>query len=680
MSIKKPSFIVDLSCSMVITNNEFAEESKGQKLFCSCGNVQKFNSKLVRNIIKNYDELTEDSESAKSITCKSCNLTYSSLEKLYLLEPGLPEIYSIDYRLELKGEDNFSIIRVKGIAEYLSSNETLVFSESVDILKFNIVEKSVLLKSCYPFITNDLFTRQDKTGISIADSNKEKSAQSNYVFEHEIDITNVQYLEEFFSYSDSVNYSGFENILNSLNIIKPNIKDLEKFDSVYFIDFIKSKCKINKEEDGLGNVKYYQNVDSGFGDGKIIKRNLNLGDYLFNTMNSYKLLVSIISFENASCIIHTKGYSFFKSWTESKFICKPEVYLENKATNPHLIMQVSMTKSKEGESVLLKNLIDDTKCSNKVEPSELKISSTIYNSIKVISQLKTLNESFVLKIINKEQFEFLFQNYESNRVYGILSALIKSSRGDTVALCFKNLKHILDCNIDGKSEKSNDFMTIYKDTLRVIDLLDVKDKLIFKCKNYKQLKDLHDDYSSRYSAMRDAKKAEFYLKSVSPFLKLNSQIGDIKFEVVDTSERLNLEGLQMNHCIYTYLNRICEKEYIAINLTHVVTKERATAGFVRKGDSLQLEQIKGYYNSRATQEMISTTTHWCNENGISIKNTYSSDLQPDKSRERAMPGQMSEEKLFKLRKENGGVLDSKLQSNKKQENHLVKSFIKKIFK
>jgi hypothetical protein len=231
---------------------------------------------------------------------------------------------------------------------------------------------------------------------------------------------------------------------------------------------------------------------------------------------------------------------------------------------------------------------------------------------------------------------------------------------------FKHVEHILKNKID--EDVKSDFLTTYVDTIRVIGLLELKDKMIFKCKDYKTLKDMHDDYSSRFNAMKDLKKAEIYKKAVSQFEVLNTTIGDVEFMVVPTTERLNLEGLQMNHCIYTYLNRICDQDYLAINVNHLITNERATAGFIRKGNKLELEQLKGFYNSRATRELIETTLDFCNKNKIKI-NTYNSDLTPDKDRQRSMSGQMSEEHLFKLRKEKGIEIEGKVK----------KKNIKKIF-
>lgn len=668
--VKKPSFIVDLSSSMIVSSGTSFSEKTSQKLYCKCGNNQTFNSKVVRNIIKNYDELTEDSESLKSITCNSCNTVYDKLEKIYLLEPNVEEIYQVKYDFKNKQssldplKNVFLIEKTKYIAKYSAIKEKLLFSEVKDTLEIFANQNSCKINMRAPFEKNE----------SIYDSKVDSDKLDKIISEY-IDITNVKFLEEFFSYTDSVKYIGFNDLSSSMEELKSCVKDLEKFDSVYFIDFIKSKNKIISDKDKNNNITYFQEVDSGFGDGQYIKKKLNLGDYLFNTMNSYKLLISMITFDNASCVIHTKGYNFFKNWIESNFILKPRVYKTHKATNPNSIIEVSMHYNKDGsDRVPAKNLGDK----KVVVGKKLKISSTIYNSIKLISNLETLNECLYLNYLSKENIEFLMQNYEPSRVYGIISKVNKSRHSnDSIVMNFKNIKHILDCSMD---LKSTDFINIYKDTIRVVDLLEVKEKVIFKCKTYAQLKELHDDYTARYNAMKDAKKAEFYAKSVSVFKSLNCQMADIKFEVVDTAERLNLEGLQMQHCIYTYLNRICDKEYLAINVTHVITKERATAGFVRKGNDLYLEQLKGYYNSRATSEMIEGTIAFCKENKIPIKESYSSDMTSDKNRQRMMPGQMSEEELFEIRKKEFNNSKDSNENLKSDDKGVVTNFIKKMFK
>ena len=80
MNKVKPSFVVDLSMTMILDYNKpnnDGQESDKQRLFCNCGSSQTYSQKIVRNVITNYDELTEDGESIASITCVKCKKEYN---------------------------------------------------------------------------------------------------------------------------------------------------------------------------------------------------------------------------------------------------------------------------------------------------------------------------------------------------------------------------------------------------------------------------------------------------------------------------------------------------------------------------------------------------------------------------------------------------------------------------
>lgn len=629
--VKKPTFIVDLSETMIVSSLGDGNEDK-QKLFCNCGHCQEYNSKIMRNVVKNYDELTEDSESLNSVTCKSCGTKYDYSKKVYLLSPNRDELYQIDYSIEDISETRFVIKKAKSYANYNPSKDSIKYKEVIDHVEFDLSKKSVNA------VINGPFEKSEVMNTKEADSN---------VFKNSIDITNVHIYEEFFFFIDSVKYNGLEDAYRALEKMKPEIKDLSKFEHVRFLDFLSKNNEIIKEEDENDNLIYYQLVDSGFGDGQKIKRKLISGDYLFNLLNCYKLFTSVITFEYASTIIITKEFDFFKKWIQSKYICKPSVYNAHEATNPNSIIEVSMKYDTNGN---LRDLFKKEEGYDVELESDgfLKVSSTIYNSINSISNIDVLNDLYSNGMLKKSEIESLLQKYDNKRLYSLFSKFVsnnKKNRGESLE--YKHIEHILKNGID-QGESQTDYITIYADTIRVIGLLDLKDKVLFKCRDYKSLKDMHDDYSARFNAMKDAKKAELFVKSVEPFLEYNTTIGDIEFEVVPTTERLNLEGLQMHHCIYTYLNRICERNYIAINVNHKLSNERATAGFIRKGDKLELEQLKGFYNSRATAEIINATMEFCNMNKFKVSN-HNYDLQPDSSRQNMMPGQLNEKELAELR-------------------------------
>jgi RNAse (barnase) inhibitor barstar len=662
---KKPTFVVDLAQTMIISGG--ASESRGdkQKLYCSCGSTQEFSSKIMRNIVKNYDELTEDSESLKEVTCKDCNTEYNLNKKVYLLTPNKDELYSIEYFLE-KTDKSLKLFKKKFFANHSSNKKTLTTKEVIDVLELDLTTNVVTLNIKPPFNTKDSLcsTNFNNLGLNFDE-------ELNIV----VDITNVSVLEEFLSFVNYIDYVGLDSAYLFLEIIQEKIKDLEKFKKINFLDFLFSNNKIYTEKNERDEEFYYQMIDSGFGDGNKVKKTLVYGDYIFNLLSTYKLFLSILSFEESSTIILTKNYEFFKKFIESKYICLPSTYKSKEASNANKIIETSIFFDKEGKTRLKDlNIIDEN------EKNNLKISDTLYNSIENIKNLDILVDCYSNNILNKSEMEYLFQNFENKRVYEILERITQQKNRDGQIFTIKHCEHILKSSFDIESNKS-DYVSVYSDTIRVIGLLELKDKEIFKCKNYEALKNLHDDYTARFNAMKDSRKAEIYLKAINPYLHLNKRVGYVDFEVVASTERLNLEGLQMHHCIYTYLNRICEQDYLAINVTHSITKERATAGFVvSKAGKLELEQLKGFYNSRATSEVIQSVLQFCNENKIAISNYNNGDTTPDKSRQREMPGQMKEDDWFVLREKMETEKRKKEKtSNKEGDSEKKDNFLKKLF-
>ncbi len=671
MNKVKPSFVVDLSMTMIMdytSQNQDGQENDRQKLFCNCGSSQTYTQKIVRNIVINYDELTEDGESISSLTCVKCKKEYNKDNKLYLLPVDVDELYNVEYESK-EDEKTITINKKKNFVKYSTSKDSITHKQVVDSLMICKKTNKISSNINKPFYSN------------FFEKNFDKDVKVNY----NLDLTNVSILEEFFHYKSSINYYGIGNCNMMLNFLKKLTKDFKTFNKeIQFVNYTFSESgKIEEVSEGE-YVSYFQNVPSGFGDGKIIRKKVVTGDYLVNLLSCYKLLFSVLSFEPSSTIILTKDYNFFKKWIESDFVCEPEIYISQNATNPNKIMETSLKFNKKGQ-------IRASFKGAKEDVYNFKMSSTIYNSLRNVEDLSVLGKVYSFGILKKNEIEELIQKYENSKIYNLLMNIVNKKNND-ILVSYKNIEHILknDFYIKNKSGNnassySGDFLTIYIDTIRVIDLLNLKEKTIFKCKNYSSLKEMHDDYSARFNAMKDLKKAELYISAVEEFLELNCKIGDVEIEVVPTSEKLNLEGLKMKHCIYTYLNRICEKRYLAINLTHSITGERATAGFTRSGKVLKFEQLKGFYNSRATEEMIFCAQKFCNENNIKITSHF--DLSVDKNRQRLMENQMTEsdlEDLRNLKKENGEELSVEVKdkflkiSKKKNKTDTDKSFLKNI--
>jgi len=663
MNKVKPSFVVDLSMTMILdynnSNNNGSENDK-QRLFCNCGSSQTYSQKIVRNVVTNYDELTEDGESISSITCIKCKKEYNKDNKLYLLSVDVEELYSVEY--ESKEDNNtITINKKKNFVSYSKSKDLINYKQIIDVIVLDKKTKQLSININEPFYSE--YIKDKKTDLI-----KDKKVKC------QINLTNVSILEEFFHYKSSINYYGLNECSKILNFYKTITKDFKKFNNeIQFINYIFLENRKMEEVYEGENINYFQDVESGFGDGKIIRKEVIVGDYLINILSCHKLLTSISSYESSSTIILTKGYSFFKKWIESDFVCNPDVYEGQRATNPNRIMETSLKFNKNGQ---IRTSIPG--CKNDIY--SFKMSSTIYNSLRNVDDLNIISKTYSLEILKKNEIEELIQKYSTSKVYNLLNQILSKNYNNDINLSYKNIEHILKNSFEkvkNLNSYSNDFLTIYLDTIRVIDLLGLKEKTIFKCKDFISLKEMHDDYSARFNSMKDIKKAELYSSSVKEFLGLNCTIGDVEFEVVSTSERLNLEGLKMQHCIYTYLNRICEKRYLAINATHLITKEMATAGFVRNGSKLNLEQLKGFYNSRATEEMIMCVIEFCNKKDCIKMGNSIYDLKIEKSRQRAAPNQMSEEDLYELRKISGEI-DKTHKNEIKDKNSLSlkKSFLK----
>jgi len=617
------SFVVDLSKTMIVSNISSSKTDK-QKLYCKCGHHQTYSQKIKRNIVKNYDELTEDKSSVSSVICDNCGEVYDSNNKIFLINPNTEELYNIDYKLKYDTEKSiYNLERYKYVVFYSEEKDEIKKIIIKENLSIDLDKKNITLEIKKPFLNLENISSNFKE-IDVDGDKKE--------FIIDLDITNLSLLEEFFNFKDVINFNGLNVLVELFEKLKEHVKDLEKLNNMFFLDFVNSN-NLYFQSDENNNLFIFSYVDSGFGDGEKLKKKIFIGDFLNNISNAYKILFSFFTFEYSSTILMTKNYSFFEKWIESKFIKKPNLYLKNESTNPASIIETSINDSRE-----------------------IKISNTIYNSLTRVYDLEVLIENHKQNKVKKNELENLLQNYDSKRVFNLVSKICNlKDRNENINLDIKHIEHIIKNNID--KENKSDFMTVYLDTIRVIDLLDLKDKIIFKTKSYSDLSTLHDDYTARYNAIKDLKKAELYKKAVEPFIKYNTVIGDVEFLVVDSTEKLNLEGLKMNHCIYTYLNRICDKQYIAINVNHLISKEKATAGFIRKGDKIELEQLKGFYNSRATRELINATIEFCKKNKFNI-NVFGSDITPDENRQRAMPSQMTEEELLSYREK----------KNKKKDN------------
>jgi hypothetical protein len=666
-------FVVDVGNTM--TNSDLVGDKKSKdcsKLFCKCGEKTTFSSKIRRTIIKNHDTTIEDDESLDSITCKKCGSVYNYSNKIPLITSETEDIsyvsFSIRNHINHLNQELVTLYKVKDFAYYDRHKDVIKYKSRIDFIRYNKSTKQI-----YIFLDSPA-----KDGVNIINQTASQivpSYKDDCVSEM-ITISKNEKIKNFFSFYEYVDYLNLDKAYAFLAELQSCILDIEDIKIIYYIEYFLENNQIISENTENGIVQY-QLVSSGFGDGKMVKKRLNVGNYLRNLEDMAKLYFSLISFNNITTILQTKGVNFFLKLISSKFICNPNVYYSNNATSPLKIIEVSanFTKiglpkmpSKDSSEPIIST--DNSLTSLYSDGNYLKISPVLFKSINLPEQIEILFDVYN-KYIDKAELENLFQTYETERLFNFFLKLKRSSTRLNSHFCIKHIKHILREGFDENSS-ANDFLTIYSDTLNVINMLEMDIDLIFKLKTYAELKEAHDNYTVRYNAIKDIKKADFYKKAAIECDFLNDKLGDITFSVIPTLEDLNKEGVNMNHCVYTYLTRICEKNYIAISVNHNLSNEKATLGLLRGknlkdgGVELDFDQLKGYQNSRATREVIDATIEYINKHKIALS-YRNSDLNHSENLQKRMSGQLSESELFELRKKlkaKEGKVDNK--KNKKK--------------
>jgi hypothetical protein len=649
MAMRQNSFLVDIGKTMVDTNKITSEGKDSQRLYCKCGNTKELKSKARRLLVKKHDTTVEDKHSVETITCEKCNTVYTNNNRLWLLIPDEDEIYKISFKIE-ETDKKLTLLREKTFARYDSNT---------DKLNDNIIRTDYIKFDKSSNKTSIFLEKPSLDKITV----QSKQSDVNNISE-DVGLAKINRLEHFFQFYDFASYEGLSNLFSFFNKIDSVVTDLVAIKKlVPQISYAYNNNEVFEKVDELtGNIVTYNLVDNGFGDKKEESK-LNIGGYLSRYLELSKIFICVADFQSITTVLLTKGQSFFKEFIHSKSILSYNVYSLFEATSPTKIMEVSMnydslgmfrgiegdaSKNKSTLNKLDKKLAD---VNNDDNPNYLKVSPLIYKHITAPHDMEILLSIYRKNHLSKTDMEALFQNYNSERIYKFYRTLEKQRFQDGITFGLKNIKHILDRNLDDIPKgQSTDYLHLYIDTLNTMRLLELSDNYIYRIKNYKELKEVHDDLASRYGAIKDAKKAEFYKKATKELESMNALIGDIELTVIPTLEDLNKEGMMMAHCIYTYLDRVVNRDYIAVHVQHVISNERATLGLYRKNGSIEFDQLKGYRNSRATGEMIEAVLEFLEKNKIKSQ-SRNSDLTPSPGQQVRMHDYLSDEEVVEIRKE-----------------------------
>jgi hypothetical protein len=622
--------------------NDFNKhDSKKYKLNCKCGKKEFINSnpsfKIFENNVNKSSFLYDDSK--LSIKCSGCQEVYDEKNKIYYFDS---KNLVVPKKITYKYNNDFdNIYLYKKIECYKKSDKEdgVLETNVTDYIRIDIKNKKTFIYKDYKHIQTksreeeiDLKNTEDKLGSSSHENNC---------------------LMDFFG-----NKNIFEDSIYNIIDIKKFFIDLSNI-VVDFEKLSKNVLYINSLYSILSSIEYDENskkyihfVDSGFNDGSKLKRNILINE-LFHLFNkNIKVLINCLIFPEISNIIFTKGIIFYNDFIESELIAKKSFYLKLNSTSPSKILSTSILYKNEE-----KNLETEIK-----EKEDFLISKTIFNNIKTVNHLieyfKIIQKKF--DFLRKENIEYLFQKYPNKDVNKFLENLNKTNtftinNANTIEkpITFRNIEHLFVLNLDSDSQKSPISITHYFDTHNLYFNLRENVKNIFKIKKYSELKQVHDELSIRYNAIIDEEKSKKYKETISKYENIfNKEIDDISFELIEDSIKLNQEGVDMKHCIYSYLGRIANGTYLAISINHKITKERATLGIVVDEKTFMFEQLKGFCNSRATQELINTTLKYLKSLNVSNINKTFNDLTINKSKQKMMPNQMSEKDLEIYRKKN----------------------------
>jgi len=667
MDKKQHSFLVDIGKTMIDTNRISSEGKDSQRLYCKCGASKELKNKARRVVVKKHDTTVEDKHSVESIKCDKCSTVYDQNNRVFLLVPDEDEIYKITFKVEEKG-DIISLLREKTFSRYDSSTDKL--NDSIirtDYIKFDKKSKKT-----------NIFLSKPSLDKTMAQAKQSDTSDVN----EEVGLSKISRLEHFFMFYDFASYVGLTNVFNFFNKVDEVVADLNQIKKmVPTINFTYNNRELFEEiNPKTGDIVTYINQDSGYGDGKKIKTKLNVGGYLSRFVELSKVFLCVADFPSITTVLLTKGASFFKEFMHSKNILNSSIYKKLEATSPTRILEVSMNYDTNG---MLKS--GDTEAKQKVasvshtkkasenivrvedeNPNYLRVSPLIYKNITAPSDIELLLSVYRKKYFSKTDIETLFQNYDPARIYKFYRNLDKQRIGDNIRFTLKNIKHILDRNLDDVAKGQNsDYLHLYIDTLNTMELLELPDNYIFQIKENKQLKEIHDDLAARYGAIKDAKKAEFYKKATKEIEKINTVIDDVKLHVVPTLEDLNKEGMMMGHCVYTYLDRVVNKNYVAVHVQHQISNERATLGLMRNGSTLEFDQLKGYQNSRASRELIDAVIEFLEINKIK-GSSRNSDLSPSPGSQKRMSDYLSNEEVEEIRKKRALKEKEEMEKAKKE--------------
>lgn len=651
--MNKYSFVVDLG------KNQRNNRLYNQILVCSCGNKQKSKITVKRTILKNTETLYEDKYSIDEIKCNNCNKKYNILNNLYGIKIGQNLLVEVSYSIEEM------VLRDKKLSVLRKDKLFYCFDVNADELKnFTLTDFIVYdekTKKINNFLDESLLNFNIFSTIDRSFDSKETLPNSKQNKIKTFNLGENNFTGSFFDFEETVNYINLENCFIFFDNMLKHTYDYEQLNNEKFLSNFRISSNIFKVEEGGRSINYVNQKDP-FGTKKLIKKKLNTGDYLNKLIKLADISCIFTSFPSISTLYKIKGLDFVVQAYNKQFYCPNSFFEYYGATNTAKIIELScknyFSSEKSGTSYFNKS------------DKEFKLSPLIIKNLHDPDDFLVLYKFYNIENFTKIDIENLFLKFSSHDIIKVMSKIISGANIRNVKLDLKHIQHILKYKI---YEDSDEWLTIYYDTINtlklIVELLDnKKDKKInggrynnltrisenklFETKNFDKLKELHDEMFAIYRAMEDENKDILFRSIVKKYKNLNCTIDLFEFKVIPNLKELSQEGLIMKHCIYTYLSDIIKGNYLAIRVKDKISKEKATMGLKIENNTLFLQQLKGYENSRPTRLLISIVLKFCSELKIvqESNHLHKTDIQPNEALEKRMKNYLPKIQANELRK------------------------------
>ncbi len=651
--MNKYSFVVDLG------KNQRNNRLYNQILVCSCGNKQKSKITVKRTILKNTETLYEDKYSIDEIKCNNCNKKYNILNNLYGIKIGQNLLVEVSYSIEemVLMDKKLSILRKDKLFYYFDVNADEL--KNFTLTDFIVYDDKT--KKINNFLDESLLNFNIFSTIERSFDSKETLPNSKQNKLKTFNLSENNFTGSFFDFEETINYINLENCFIFFDNMLKHTYDYEQLNNEKFLNNFRISSNIFKVEEDGRSINYVNQKDP-FGTKKLIKKKLNTGDYLNKLIKLADISCIFTSFPSISTLYKIKGLDFVVQAYNKQFYCPNSFFEYHGATNTAKIIELScknyFSSEKSGTSYLNKN------------DKEFKLSPLIIKNLHEPDDFLVLYKFYNIENFTKIDIENLFLKFFSHDIIKVMSKIISGANIRNVKLDLKHIQHILKYKI---YEDNDEWLTMYYDTINtlklIVELLDnAKDKKInggrynnltrisenklFETKNFDKLKELHDEMFAIYRAMEDENKDIMFRGIVKKYKNLNCTIDLFEFKVIPNLKELSQEGLIMKHCIYTYLSDIIKGNYLAIRVKDKISKEKATMGLKIENNTLFLQQLKGYENSRPTRLLISTVLKFCSELKIvqESNHLHKTDIQPNEALEKRMKNYLPKIQANELRK------------------------------